>query len=270
MRRTFPSRPRWERPGGLALVAALMAVGLAPLTSQAQETTPLAQPAGVTLEVDSTLARISGRYAVVHDALQSVTISAKTSGVTYVRGQGAWESAGLFDGHEYRGVLREIRIRSQQDGYRPDPQPARGTLRFELRDDGGIDAELDPGSGPRRKEAWSRAAPVDSIVPPFMDPDPEAPRFGDFVFIEELPEAIERVSPYYPEQARLKGVQGTVMVQALVGRDGTVHDMRIAKSIPMLDRVAASCVWLWRFKPAMAKGKPVAVWVAVPVKFTLH
>ena len=37
-----------------------------------------------------------------------------------------------------------------------------------------------------------------------------------------------------------------------------------------LDDYAVGAVRQWRFKPAMARGKPVAVWVALPVKFTLH
>jgi len=97
----------------------------------------------------------------------------------------------------------------------------------------------------------------------------DLPRFGDYVYVEELPEAIVRVAPEYPELAREAGVSGTVMVQALIGRDGTVRDTRVVKSIPMLDAVAERAVSRWRFKPAMAGGEPVAVWVGVPVKFSL-
>jgi len=270
MSRTSSSRsaPRRARPE--ALLAALLVVGLIPTTAPAEDATPPGQPVSVGPVGDSTLTRITGSYAVVHDPLKGVGISAKPSGVTYVTRLGLWESAGLFDGREYRGVLREVRAAGPQNDDKPETQPVRGTLRFELREDGTIAAELDPGSGPRRKEVWVQRAPRDSIIPPFSDPDPDAPAFGALVYVEEIPAAIERVSPYYPEEARRNDIQGTVMVQALVGRDGLVHDMRIVKSIPMLDRVAAACVWLWRFKPAMAHGKPVAVWVAVPVKFTLH
>jgi protein TonB len=38
----------------------------------------------------------------------------------------------------------------------------------------------------------------------------------------------------------------------------------------MLDAAAAAAVRQWRFKPATSKGEPVAVWVGIPVKFTLH
>jgi protein TonB len=60
------------------------------------------------------------------------------------------------------------------------------------------------------------------------------------------------------------------LVQALVGKDGQVKDTRVVKSIPMLDQAAVVAVKKWVFKPALSNNKPVAVWVAVPVRFTLH
>jgi len=93
------------------------------------------------------------------------------------------------------------------------------------------------------------------------------PKFGDYVYVEELPEAIEKVPPEYPESARGRDGDRLVMVQALVRRDGTVGEVCIVRSIPALDRAAAMCVRHWRFKPARTAGNPVAVWVGVPVKF---
>jgi protein TonB len=105
------------------------------------------------------------------------------------------------------------------------------------------------------------------VAPPSDD---EMPKFGDYVYYEEFPEAVTRTAPVYPDIAREAGVDGTVMVQALVGKDGKVHDVRVAKSIPMLDAAAVAAVRQWVFKPALSNNKPVAVWVAVPVKFSLH
>ena len=105
------------------------------------------------------------------------------------------------------------------------------------------------------------------VVAPSED---ELPRFGDYVYVEELPEAVTRITPNYPDMAREAGVDGTVMVQALVGKDGKVKDVRVVKSIPMLDESAKAAVRQWVFKPALSNNKPVAVWVGVPVKFSLH
>jgi len=98
----------------------------------------------------------------------------------------------------------------------------------------------------------------------------ELPQFGQYVYVEELPEAITKVQPQYPDIAREAGVDGTVLVQALVGKDGKVKDVRVQKSIPMLDASAVAAVKQWVFKPALSNNKPVAVWVAVPVKFQLN
>jgi protein TonB len=91
-----------------------------------------------------------------------------------------------------------------------------------------------------------------------------------FVFVEELPEAIVKVSPSYPDLAREAGVDGTVMVQAHVCACGEVAETRIQRSIPMLDSAATTAVRQWIFKPALSNGEPVAVWVGVPVRFSLH
>ena len=101
-------------------------------------------------------------------------------------------------------------------------------------------------------------------------PSDEDPAFGTYVYAEELPEVITKVNPVYPEMAREANVDGTVMIQALVGKDGKVHDVRVVKSIPLLDKSAEDAVRLWVFKPALANNKPVAVWVGVPVRFSLH
>lgn len=105
------------------------------------------------------------------------------------------------------------------------------------------------------------------VAPPAED---ETPAFGQYVFVEELPEAVTRVAPQYPDLAREAGVDGTVQVQALVGKDGRVRDVRVVKGIPMLNDAAVAAVKQWVFKPALSNNKPVAVWVAVPVKFSLH
>ena len=88
------------------------------------------------------------------------------------------------------------------------------------------------------------------------------------MYLEELPEAVSKVAPTYPDMK--PGDEGTVMVQALVLEDGSVGDVRVVHSVPMLDGAAIASVRQWRFKPAMSKGIPVAVWVAIPVKFSVR
>jgi protein TonB len=98
----------------------------------------------------------------------------------------------------------------------------------------------------------------------------DLPKYGEYVYVDEFPHPLNQVAPQYPDRARELGVSGTVIVQALVGKDGRVEDTKIVNSIPELDDAAQTAVRQWTFKPARVKDDPVAVWVAVPVKFTLN
>jgi len=136
------------------------------------------------------------------------------------------------------------------------------------------DAEAPPEQTIASQEEIAQTTPGvetggDNIVvaPPTEE---ELPKFGEYVYVEELPEAITKVAPVYPDIAREANVDGTVLVQALVGKDGKVKDVKVVKSVQMLDDAAVTAVKQWVFKPALSNNKPVAVWVAVPVKFSLH
>jgi len=136
------------------------------------------------------------------------------------------------------------------------------------------DAEAPPEETIASQEEISAATPGVSnegdnlvVAPPSQE---ELPKFGEYVYVEELPEAVTKVQPIYPDLAREASVDGTVVVQALVGKDGKVKDTKVVKSVAMLDAAAVTAVRQWVFKPALSNNKPVAVWVAVPVKFTLH
>jgi TonB family protein len=117
-----------------------------------------------------------------------------------------------------------------------------------------------------RVTIWLPGATLTKSVPLEREPRRRAPNFGEYVHVEELPEAIHKVAPVYPEG--VKGVGGTVMIQMLVGEDGRVHDTRVVKSVPQFDQAAIEAVRQWRFKPALSKGEPVTLWVAVPVRFS--
>jgi protein TonB len=93
---------------------------------------------------------------------------------------------------------------------------------------------------------------------------------SDYVFFDELPEPIVRVPPSYPQLAIEAGVDGTVMLQAHVCACGEISEVRVIKSIPMLDQAAIDAVRQWYFRPALRNGEAMAVWVGIPVKFSLH
>ena len=135
-----------------------------------------------------------------------------------------------------------------------------------------VDAALPRDSSRARSRAHVPSVTREPLRKLPVEPLPRdrLPAFGEYVYVDELPEAIEKTPPAYPDPARRAGIDGTVLVQALVGADGGVKDMRITHSIPALDDAAVESVRQWRFTPARAAGRPVAVWVAIPVKFSLH
>ncbi|MDM7915923.1 MAG: energy transducer TonB [Candidatus Eisenbacteria bacterium] len=90
--------------------------------------------------------------------------------------------------------------------------------------------------------------------------------------VEEMPKLLSSEPPDYPEEARANGVEGTVFVRALVGKDGTVQSATSdpAKPAPaVLEKAAVDAVRGWTFSPAKSKGDAVETWVVVPVRFVL-
>jgi protein TonB len=96
------------------------------------------------------------------------------------------------------------------------------------------------------------------------------PSPDEYVAFEKAPELVSMEMPVYPNLAREAGVEGTVLVRVLVGDDGFVKDMFVIQSMPMLDQAAADAAWTAVFKPALQKDRPVAVWMVIPVEFSLH
>jgi protein TonB len=89
----------------------------------------------------------------------------------------------------------------------------------------------------------------------------------------EVKEPIEvsRVKPQYPEAARKARMQGVVILEAIITKDGSVSDVRILRGInPLLDNAAMRAVQQWRYKPATFNGRPVPVYLTVTVTFTLQ
>ena len=104
-------------------------------------------------------------------------------------------------------------------------------------------------------------------APPPPPPAPGQPvRVGAGI---RTPQLLRRVSPLYPPDAREAGVQGVVILEARIGVDGRVSDVRVLRSIPMLDQAALDAVRQWQYAPTMLNDLPVPVIMTVTVQFTL-
>jgi len=84
------------------------------------------------------------------------------------------------------------------------------------------------------------------------------------------PEKIRHVAPVYPGIAQQVGVQGIVIVEAIIGTDGRVREARVLGSKPLLDEAALAAVRQWVFTPTLLNGVPVPVIMTVTVNFRLN
>ena len=87
------------------------------------------------------------------------------------------------------------------------------------------------------------------------------------------PELIHRTPPQYSAEAMRAKLQGVAVLSGVVGVDGTLHDIRVVRSLDAafgLDGEAIKCVRQWRFRPGTRQGKPVAVYVTIEVAFNLR
>jgi TonB family protein len=83
------------------------------------------------------------------------------------------------------------------------------------------------------------------------------------------PTQIKRVDPPYPPEAVAAGVQGIVIMEATIGADGKVTDVRVLRSIPLLDQAAMDAVRQWEYTPTLLNNVAIPVRMSVTVNFTL-
>lgn len=110
-------------------------------------------------------------------------------------------------------------------------------------------------------------APPRTVGTIAIDEDPPPDRY---VPRDVEAEPVIQIKPDYPELARSAQVEGTVRLRALVGTDGRVRRVIVDRSVPLLDQAACEALKRWVFTPALDHGRPVAIWVAVPFRFSLH
>src|SRR5438477_3079618 len=76
---------------------------------------------------------------------------------------------------------------------------------------------------------------------------------------------IHKVQPAYPPLARQARIQGSVVLQAEISKDGNIQDLRLISGHPMLAPSAIEAVKQWRYKPYFLNGEPVEVETQITV-----
>ena len=84
------------------------------------------------------------------------------------------------------------------------------------------------------------------------------------------PTKVTDVPPVYPPVAQAARVSGVVILEAVIGPGGNVTDVKILRSVPLLDDAAIAAVRQWVYTPTLLNGVPVPVIMTVTVNFTMQ
>lgn len=80
---------------------------------------------------------------------------------------------------------------------------------------------------------------------------------------------LQKTPPLYPAIAKATGTQGTVVLQAMISKSGTIENLRVVSGPAMLQQAAVDAVKTWRYRPYLLSGEPVEVETTVNVVFTI-
>jgi protein TonB len=80
---------------------------------------------------------------------------------------------------------------------------------------------------------------------------------------------VRKVNPVYPPLARQARISGTVVLRAVISKDGSIENLSLVSGHPMLAPAAIDAVKQWKYKPYLLNGEPVEVDTEVQVNFTL-
>jgi periplasmic protein TonB len=81
---------------------------------------------------------------------------------------------------------------------------------------------------------------------------------------------IQKIIPRYPPIALASRTQGTVVLQAVISKSGTIQNLRVLSGSPMLQQAALDAVSQWRYRPYLLNGQPIDVETTINVTFSLN
>ena len=155
-----------------------------------------------------------------------------------------------------------------QGQFQADVVRGISSVELELLPISSLDSPRDPAPQPVREP---KPLPAEQIPEEIVRPAAES-------FVDDgakslaPPLAVQNPPPRYPWTARLRGWEGTVVVRALVSKQGRPVSIHIQHSsgYSTLDQAALVSIREWIFRPARKKGKATAAAVEIPVTFRLH
>jgi TonB family protein len=81
---------------------------------------------------------------------------------------------------------------------------------------------------------------------------------------------VRKVDPIYPAAAKVDGVQGTVVLGAVISRDGSLHHIRALSGDPLLEQAALDAVRYWVYKPRSDRGRAIETPIQISINFRLN
>jgi protein TonB len=152
-------------------------------------------------------------------------------------------------------------------------EPARIPSEILASDEGAPQvAGLGPGASGDRVRGDPRGIPnlVESGPRPVLPVAAPPPRIAP-VRISHMSEGdlIRKVLPAYPPLARMARIQGQVLLQAVISKEGVIENLRVVSGHPMLAPAAIEAVRQWRYRPYVLNNEPVEVETQITVNFGL-
>ena len=176
-------------------------------------------------------------------------------------------AAANIDSAEYRKQLEEIRKRANEFN----------TPEFQERLKKQVDEAQRRAAAARKNSDkllasnGAPAAPPPPVPPEAQAGSPPVPvvpvRVSSAVMAGQI---IKRVDPIYPPVAKASQVQGTVVLSAIIGKDGSVEKLIVVSGPPMLIRSAIDAVSQWQYKPFLLNGQPIEVATTINVNYTFE
>jgi periplasmic protein TonB len=158
------------------------------------------------------------------------------------------------DGHVIAPRVVPTEILNVEEAVAPPPLDA-----------GGLNVPGGTGLAGRNGVLDSIGTGLNTIMPLPPKPSPSRPRVsrmmeGNLTY---------RLQPQYPALARQARVQGTVVLRAVISRDGRIENLQVISGHPLLLKSAEDAVRQWRYRPYYLNNEPVEVETQVTVNFTL-
>jgi TonB family protein len=136
-------------------------------------------------------------------------------------------------------------------------QPPNPTVRVDLQ----------PGTAPQGAAAVASSSPASAPLPGGQ----VATNAGERVRLSpDTAQVLARpVEPNYPMLAKQMKVQGSVILQALIGKEGSIQDLRVLSGPAILSTAAMDAVRQWRFRPYYQSGQAIETEARITVNFTI-